>query len=261
MKYDAQQLGTLMGEFGCTAREAKIYLHALSVGPATIQQYARNLRENRVTIHSAVEKLIEKGFIYESRRGKQRILAAADPKIFQRLTQEKRNALDLLEPDITHVTEWLQSIKKIDQSTPSIKFYEGVDGLKHMLEESLSSKNEILVFTFVDLFSKLLTPGYLKNYYARRAKLHIPSRLIFPSGEFGKQIFAQAKTLGMEIRFLAPDTEWKSGFFSWNNILAIQSFTEGKITCTIIENDDIAFFYRKVVYGLCWQQASPIPLK
>jgi len=127
-----------------------------------------------------------------------------------------------------------------------------------MLEETLNAQGEVLVFTYVDLFSKLLNSSYLEKYYARRAAKNIHTRLIFPLAEFGKKTNAKANQYKMQIRFLPPDIAWKSGIFSWNNVIAIQSFTEGKVTCTMIENEDIAHFYRHVIYELCWKQAKAL---
>ncbi len=62
----------------------------------------------------------------------------------------------------------------------------------------------------------------------------------------------------MIIKILPPDLHWKSGIFSWNDTIAIQSFTESKFTCTMIENKDIAYFYRQVIFELIWQQAAPL---
>lgn len=258
MKENTTQLTDIMKSFNCTARDTKLYLHLLSTGPRTIQRLANELRENRVTIHSAVEKMIDLGFLFESRKGKHRIVAASDPKIFHRLIEKRQTELNNIDETVSQMTTWLESKRRIDESVPSVKFYEGIDGLKRMLEETLEAKNEVLVFTFVDLFSKLLTPKYLENYYKRRAEKDISSRLIFPVGEFGKQVATYAESLKMVVRFLPTEINWKSGFFAWNNMLAIQSFTEGKVTCTIIENEDIAYFYRHVIFELCWKQASEI---
>jgi len=51
--------------------------------------------------------------------------------------------------------------------------------------------------------------------------------------------------------------QWQSGIFSWNDSIAIMSYTKQKITCTIIENRDIAHFYRTIIFELCWREASP----
>ena len=255
---DLQRIVSVLKRFDCTPRETHIYLQSLESGPATVQELARQLRHNRVTVHSAVEQLIKQGFLFESRKGKRRLIAAEDPGVLYRLLQRKQNELEQTKMSIDYIANLLSNISKTDRSIPTVKFYEGVEGFKKMLDQTLESKGEVLVFTYVDLFAKLLTPKYLENYYARRAKKNISTRLIFPSAIFAKEVSKKARQWKMQIRFLPEQLNWKSGIFSWNDVVAIQSFTEGKVTCTIIENADIAFFYRKIIYELCWKQAQPV---
>ncbi len=255
---DTQRITAILKQFDCNPRETQIYMHCLAVGQVSVQQLAKQLNQNRVTVHGAVDQLIEKGLLFETRKGKRRLIAAEDPTVLFRLWQQKQAEWELTKTNLEHVTKMLSSLQRPDASVPTVKLYEGVDGLKKMLEETLSAKGEVLVFTYVDLFSKLLSPSYLEKYYARRAEKGIRTRLIFPLAEFGKKVNAKAKQYKMQIRFLPPEISWKSGIFSWNNVIAIQSFTEGKVTCTIIENEDIAHFYRGVIYELCWKQGKTL---
>lgn len=255
---DIQRITALLRQFGCTARESEMYLHLLHSGATSVQQMAKALGQNRITVHSAVEKLIEHGLAYETRKGKRRMLVAEEPIVLYRLLQKQENELEAVKTNVDHVAKLLASIQRNDRSIPAVKLYEGVNGLKKMLEETLDAKGEVLVFTYVDLFSKLLSPSYLEKYYARRSRKNIYSRLIFPLDEFGKQVNTKAKQYKMQVRFLQQGIAWKSGIFSWNNMIAIQSFTEGKVTCTIIENEDIAHFYRSIIYELCWNQAEEL---
>lgn len=255
---DTQRITAILKQFDCNSRETQIYMHSLAVGQVSVQQLAKQLNQNRVTVHGAVDQLIEKGLLFETRKGKRRLIAAEEPKVLYRLWQQKQAELELTKTNLDYVTKMLSSLQRPDGSVPTVKLYEGVDGLKKMLEETLNAKGEVLVFTYVDLFSKLLSPSYLEKYYARRAEKNIHTRLIFPLAEFGKKVNAKAKQYKMQIRFLPPGITWKSGIFSWNNVIAIQSFTEGKVTCTVIENEDIAQFYRGVIYELCWKQAQSL---
>lgn len=255
---EKQRIEAALQQFGLNSRDAEIYLHSLQVGPASVQRLAHDLGQNRVTVHSAVEKLIELGFLFESRRGKRRLVVAESPDMLHRLVQKRKSELDMLADSAKQISKLLSSVRKTGQSVPTVKFYEGVEGLKKMLEETLSAEGEVLVFTYVDIFSQLLSPHYLESYYIRRAKKGIRARLIFPLGDFGRRVHKRAEEFKMKIRFLSPDIQWRSGIFCWNDIVAIQSFTEGRVTCTIIENEDIAFFFRKVIYELCWEQALPL---
>ncbi len=247
-----------LAHFGCNSREASIYIECLRLGPTSIQDLSRQLKFNRVTVHSAVSQLIGKGFLFETRKGKKRLVVAEAPEVFSRIIQKKQNELMLLRGNLDGVIELLNSVRVADSSRPAVKFYEGIDGFKGMLEETLTAKGEVLVFTYVDLFSKLLGPDYLEDYFVRRAAKGIHTRLIFPPCPFADRVHKKAKEYKIQVRLLPADLQWQSGIFSWNNAIALKSFTHGKITCTIVENEDIAYFYRQIVFELSWKQAMPM---
>lgn len=257
-KTDIQRITALLKQFNCTSRETEIYLHSLRIGPTSVLEIAKQLKQNRVTVHSAIEQLIHKGLLYETRKGKKRLIAADDPDSLYRLLQQKENELNVLRTNLDYVTQLLSSIQASDSSRPTVKFYEGAEGFKKMLEETLTAKNECLFFTYVDLFSELVGKDYLENYFKRRAAKGIHTKLIFPPCKFANRVNAKAKEYKIQVRLMPPEMEWKAGIFTWNNWVAIKSFTEGKITCTLIENADIAHFYRKIIYPMCWAQAKPI---
>ena len=237
--------------FGCNRREAAIYLQCLRMGPASVQEIANSLKQNRVTVHNAIKQLIIKGFLYETRKGKKRLIAPESPDILYRLLQKKENELQLIKPNLDYITKLLSSVQSSDQSIPTVKFYEGVGGFKKMLEETLSAKGEVLVFTYVAIFSKLIGPSYLENYFQRRSDKNIHTRLVFPPCDFAERVHRKSKEYKIQVRLLPPEYKWKSGIFAWNDIIAMLSFTEGKLTCTLIQNADIASFYRNVILILC----------
>lgn len=244
--------------FDCSPRAADIYIECLKRGPATVQELARALKQNRVTVHSAVEQLLKKGLVYETRKQKRRLIVSENPSILLTLIQRKENELRALKVNIGYVTEVLSSIQTADRSVPTIQLYEGVDGFKQMLEKTLEAKGEVLVFSYVELFSKLVGIDYLEDYFERRAKKGIHTRLIFPTGPFAVRANKKAARHKMQIRVLPPELKWSSGIFSWNDTVAIMSYTESKLTCSLIENKDIAYFYQHIIFGLAWQQAQSI---
>ncbi len=247
-----------LNKFECTEREAKIYLHCLTAGPSPVQKVARDLKQNRVTVHSAIEQMIKKGLLAESRRGKKRLIIAEDPEALFRIVQRRKNELRVLESNLDYVVKLLHSVQPVDASTPSVKFYEGVDGFKKMLEETLTARDGVRVFTYVKLFSELIGADYLEDYFQRRSDKGIHTKLIFPPCAFAERVNKKAEQYKIQIRLLPGDFEWKSGFFSWNDCVSLKSFTQNRITCTIIENKDIAYFIRNVIFELVWGIAKPI---
>ena len=242
--------------FGCTTKEAAIYLQCFELGQCSVQEIAKRLRINRVTVHSAAERLIEKGLLVESRKGKRRVLVAEPPSVFQRILQRDENEVQARRGKLTDLVSLLEAFPRSGGSIPTVRFLEGPEGFKKMLEETLTARGECLVFTYVDLFAKLLDPLYLEDYFRRRAGKGINTRLIFPPCPFAEKVAAKAAEYRIKVRLMPPEIKWRAGIFSWNNSLALQSFTQGQITCTIIENDDLAHFYRTILFELSWQQAK-----
>lgn len=246
--------------FGANPRESSIYMKCLELGAVSVQELAHTLRMNRVTVHSAVDQMLEKGLLFETRKGKRRLIVAEEPVSLLRLLSKKEHELTRVRGSMEHVLRLLASLQSTDQSVPTVKLYEGADGFKKMLEETLSARGEILVFSYVPLFSELVGVRYLEDYFRRRADRDIHTRLLFPPCEFANKVAARSREYRIQVRTLPPQYVWQSGIFSWNDCLALMSYTEKRLTCTIIENRELAHFFRLVMFELCWKQAKTVEM-
>ena len=242
--------------FGANPREASIYMQCLQLGPSPVQEIARKMKMNRVTVHSAVEQMLEKGLLFETRRGKRRLIVAEEPVSLLRLLSKKEQEIVRVRGSMEHVLKLLATLQTTDQSVPTVKLYEGKEGFKRMLEETLSARGEVLVFSYVPLFSELLGTKYLEEYFRRRAALGIQTRLIFPPCAFADRMAAKSKEFRIQVRTIPEQYVWQSGIFSWNDSIALMSYTEQRLTCTIIENKDVADFFRLVIFELIWKGAE-----
>lgn len=253
---DLNRITAQLKQFGCNQTEAAAYLQALQMGPSPISVLAKKLNLNRLTVHSAAQQLIKKGLLYETRKGKKRLVAAENPDALRRIIQTRYEDLKLMENNLEYVVKLLHSVESSESATPGIRFYEDTEGLKRMLEETLSAKGEVLVFSYIDLLANVVGADYLENYFARRAKADIYTRLILPPGPFTEKVGNKSSEYKIQVRTLPPELQWKSGIFIWNNNIALLSYTLNRLTCTIIENEDIAYFFRNIVFELSWKQAA-----
>jgi sugar-specific transcriptional regulator TrmB len=254
---DIKRIYSLLEKLGCNKREVDIYLQSLQLGPSSVQELARRLKQNRVTVHSAAQQMIEKGFLFETRKGKRRLLVAETPGALRQFLQKKEQELDVLKESVDYVSEILIRMNRHERNTVTTKMYEGAEGVKRMLEESLqATTKKMYVFSYSQRISEIVDPAYLERYFARRSKKGITSQLILAPGEFSKKMKTKQQQYKTEIRFLAPNVHWRSGIFSWDNTVAIMSYTEGKVTCTVIDSEDIAVFFQKIMFDLCWQQTK-----
>jgi sugar-specific transcriptional regulator TrmB len=205
-----------------------------------------------------VEQMIEKGLLFETRKGKRRLIVAEEPMSLLKLLAKKEQELVRVRGSMEHILKLLIGLQSTDQSAPTLKLYEGAEGFKKMLEETLSARGELLVFSYVPLFSELVGVKYLEEYFQRRADRNIHTRLLFPPCTFADKVALRSKQYRIQVRTLPKQYVWQSGIFSWNDCIALMSYTERHLTCTIIENRDIAHFFRLVLFELCWNQAKTL---
>ncbi len=253
---DQLRIVAFLKRFGCNRSESLTYIEVLVSGNTSIQELSRKLKSNRISIHYCVQQLIEKGFLFEIRKGKKRFIGAESPDILLKIIGQRHTELKSLETDVEYISDLLNSIPVIKHEVTVVKLYEETDGFKKMLEDSLQSKTEILIFSNTMVFTKLLGEEYYESYFARQAALGIKSRMIYPPCDFADKIIAQKDKYKIDLRILLQNQGSESGFFLWDDTVAIKSLKENKKSCTIIENKDIAHFFRNNIFNHFWEEAK-----
>ena len=67
---DQLRIIAFLKRFGCNRSQSLTYLEALTSGTTSIQELARKLKQNRISVYYSVQQLIAKGFLFEIRKGK-----------------------------------------------------------------------------------------------------------------------------------------------------------------------------------------------
>lgn len=253
---DQLRIVAFLKRLGCNRSESLAYIEVLISGTTSVQELSRKLKQNRISVYYSVQQLIEKGFLFEVRKGKKRFIAAENPDILLKMIGEKHTELKSLETDVGYISQLLNSIPTIKHEITVVKLYEEAEGFKKMLEESLESKNEIIVFSNTPIFSELLGVNHYENYFIKKAALGIPSRIIYAPCSFAEKLNAKKQEYKVDLRLLPHNQSSEAGFYIWDNTVAIESLKENKISCTVIENKDIAQFFRENIFNHFWKEAK-----
>lgn len=242
-----------LADFGCTRKESRIYLDLFLNGSSSVQRIAERTGLNRITVHSAVDKLLSKQLLVESREGKRRLLNAEPPDRFLQLVAEREREVERVRDSMQQTVALMNQLPRQEYSDPNIRVYKGMVGLKRMLDETLEAKETLRIFVDIEQFIKLLPEEELMKLYRRRAARNIRTRFIWPRGNFSRKIEAQKERLKIDLRTVSRPKSWKVAFYSWNDKLGIESLVEGQVQCTIIKNREIAWFYQNMVFDSLWE--------
>ena len=157
---------TLLEELGLSEKEAKVYLAALSLGPATILKIARTAETRRTTVYSLIDSLKTKGLMAVELKGFKTLYAAEDPKKLETVLEQRRQKLKDNLPD-------LSAMFNLKGGESYIKYYEGVESIKSIyrgLLEDIRPHEDYLIFSNVDEWWKL-DREFLLKFTLDRAEL------------------------------------------------------------------------------------------
>ena len=233
-------------QLGLNEKEARVYLAALEFGPATIATIARKSGIKRTTIYEFLTGMLDGGLILTSVLGKRTLYSGIGPEGLNKLIDKQKEVIQSLAPEL------LLLVKQSPQK-PKIRFYEGVEGLKHVFNDTLDQPDgsEVLFIAPWAGTFEALPKAFVDQYVIKRKKQNIKVRSIVPHDKYAVE---GKKKDEQELRetIVVPKEKLpiKAKINIYQNKIAILSFGDEKISL-IIESQQIADTL-KAVFNLLW---------
>lgn len=232
---------------GLEDKEARIYLALLELGEAGILAIAQKSKVNRASIYYIIEKMKERGTVtHVNKRGKD-VYMAVKPALL--LAQQKRYLKDL-----EQALPSMQGLKSQTGKRPSVRFFEGIEAVKSIYEDTLTSKTDILNYANSQQIRDHW-PEYDVEYVARRAAKRIHLRGIAPEDEQGRKVQKEDAKYVRETRLINPKKlNFNNEIKIYDNKVAMMSFAE-EVFGVIIESKDMADTQR-AIFEMAWSFAG-----
>lgn len=245
-------------KIGLKHKQIEIYLALLQMGEALVQDLSAKTKIKRTTVYSILDILVQKGLAVFTDKGFHRFYYAENPKKVLLYFKDQKQNIENQEKKFASVLPELSGLYNINATKPKIRFYEGVEGLKQIYEETLllKSHEEILAYGSATLIHKILGDEWIENYLSRRVKSKIMQRAIVEDSEEGRFHQANDNNENRQTLLIPKD---KFLFTNEINIfgskLAIVSFKDQM--GVIIESADVAGTQR-AIFELAWLGAKNI---
>lgn len=236
---------------GLSEKEAKVYLASLELGPSPVQKIAAKAHVNRATTYVILEGLMKKGVITIFDQGKKRYFVAEGPNSLKNIISQQQKELDEKEQLLETLHSQLQSVYNVLPNKPVVKFYEGKEGLKTMLDEFLQneSKEARLVYS-PDAVDDLFTKEERAEHRKKRLSKQIKTKSIYCDDKGQK--------ISMELSLLKRVPKEKFNFSSdveiWEDKVMFASL-KGHVSGVIIQSKSIADTL-KAVFELAYEGAQ-----
>lgn len=228
---DANLLITLQN-YGLSEKEARVYLTVLELGTSIASTIARRAELNRVTTYSLLEDLKRDGIVNETTKDGVKFYSVISPDILLKQWEQKYESFKDRVPELLALAEkfW---------NKPKIQFFEGLEGVKKMYWDTLTSTDEsICAFLWLDVINKKLLEYLYKEYLPQRVKLWIKAKVVSYVEENNKEYKNIDKKALKETKFIKDATFMLHNEINiyGNNKVAIAIFSDEEMSAIIIHS-------------------------
>lgn len=232
----------LLQQLGLAQNEARIYETLLREGNSGVSHISSNSQVHRRNVYDSLNRLLEKGLVFEIRSENENQYQAVSPHKLSELLQEKQVALDKVMPDLDTLYQGKPDRKEVF-------IYKGIEGWKNYLRDLVRVGEDYYV---IDAKSQISSPklkGIAEHFLAELKRANITPYRIYNHRLKSPQYSKTVSFLGGEYRFLPEkySTSCTTAvfgdyvvFFSGSQLA---DFDEND-TFTVIMNHEIALAYK-----------------
>ncbi|MGI9410321.1 MAG: TrmB family transcriptional regulator [Hyphomicrobiaceae bacterium] len=238
-------------DLGLTAKESRFYIAALELGQAPVREIARKARISRTNAYDVLARLAAQGLVSQAETGPSQnmvVIAERPEHLVDMIEHRRRLALDVM-PE-------LKSLHNQSRSTPRVRYYDGLDGIKNVLSETLACNDKQLfgILSMRDLYE---VPGrqWMDELVRRRIE----------AGVFLYAIRSREKDLHnrwpdsfedlRELRHPPDDRVFNMTSYIYDNKVAMISSRSEHFAMTI-ESEDFCLTQRHL-FEVLWAASSP----
>lgn len=233
-----------LGVYGFTKNEIAVYLACLELGTSTANSIALRASINRSTTYDILNSFIERGFASKVIKNKTSNFDVSSPKRLLAILDENRFLLNSVLPELSALQE-----KIIDK--PVIEVFEGLEGVRTILEDILETKSSVDVYSTSKIFQ--IIAGYFPRYISSRSHLKLFTRVIQESCKNTEELKKKDKEENRETKAL-DNFNINSATFIYKNKVAKIKLVKKELVAILIKDKTI-FQDEKLVFEHLWAVA------
>jgi len=235
---------TELREYGLSEKESKVYLANLKAGDCTANKLSELTGIRRSTVYEVIESMKKKGVISSYQKNNKYYFSALSPQDLITLLREKEEKIKKIVPELV-------SLMGAVSEKPNVRLFEGIKGMKNVVDEMLNSK-EILVYGATKTGDPIFE-HYIPNFAKRRESKEVRMRAII-SPDIPEHMVEKGIRKYTDIRTLKFLEDHKVAYFIYDNSLIIMTLGEELIAIKI--ESPLLVESQRLVFEQLWNIAK-----
>ena len=182
----------ILAKLGLDPKEIDVYLKLLRYGPNRASTLAYQVNLPRTTVQNILLRLEKEQLVTKSIQKNVHVYAPLHPdnlvRIVEMKKRQKNSEFERMAEDLGTIAPELVSMMQANKRIPNVRFYQGKEGVREILFDTLTSKTELKDFANIDAMFK-----YVKDindeYVVEREKTSITKRSLLLDTPFAREVY------------------------------------------------------------------------
>ena len=250
----------LLKEIGLSDKEATMYVTLLRYGTQPISILAKRANFNRGTSYVILHSLLSKGLTTQSTKAKIQYFSPLQPSRLIQYLEHRERELQSQKDKVHSMMSQLIAITNPLSSTPKIQFFDGPEGARLVMEDTLNSHEktlcsflsiaDVIDFVGLEFFSAYTTQRVRSGYTLNAIRTLEKDRKAFATDARAER-YVTSKKEKREVRHASEDLAFPITMYMYDHKLAIISSKEENFAL-LIESKELAEMQKKL-FSLLWK--------
>lgn len=243
----------VLTDLGLHETEARFYLAALELGQAPIRDVAAKAGISRTNAYDVFARLLDQRLVSQVPGPSSRtmLIVAEAPERILDIVEERRRKLEFVLPE-------LRSMHNRSSSKPRVRFHQGVEGIKTVLEETNACRSKQLlgILSMRDLYD---VPGraWMDDLVKRRIEAGVFLRVIRSPTKDLHALWPESESDLRALRFAPPAFVFTMTTYIFDDKVALISSRRENFAMTI-ESEEFAGMQAHF-FEVLWSASEPAP--
>jgi sugar-specific transcriptional regulator TrmB len=249
-------------QIGLTKTQANTLDFLLENGENKASDIARAVKQPRGAIYKALDELLALELVEKREKtGQIALFRPLHPRKLEKVLEKRENTLRQSKGTLDEILPNLTSAFNLTVNRPGVKFYEGEEGFKKVLYDTLMSKTEVYMIINREALSNQEKFAEINDEYKRRRiRAGIKKKIIRvgkkPDNPAPMQTRDKEYEAITEVRYADRDTvPFKASIQIYDNKISYQLIDGDNIIGILIEDKNI-FELHKATFDLIWSNSA-----
>jgi HTH-type transcriptional regulator, sugar sensing transcriptional regulator len=239
---------------GLSYTQATVYEALIKNGSMPAGKLTKKTPFKRGLVYLALEDLVKLDLVEKDEKDhRAAIFQVKHPLQLRNLAEKREQQAKDAKLALEGMISSIVSDYNLVSGRPGVLFYEGLEGVKKVINDTLSSKGIIYTYADVEAIDKYIKK-FNEEYAKKRDKLHLVKKGLVVDSLFSREYLKSYHKETTDIKFI-PINHFGTIMEIYENKVSYVSMSDSKMIGVIIEDKNI-FEMHKTLFEFNWENAK-----